>query len=196
MQPAAVQAATTPASASPSPSDATPATAIATPIATPAMPAAAPAIPVATPAAAVATPAANAPVASVTPAATAPEPVAPRIVVAQINLSKQRMEVIVDGQPRYSWPVSTARKGYRTPTGSYGVQRMHRRYYSRKYDNAPMPYSIFFNGGYAIHGTTDIRRLGRPASHGCVRLHPNNAAALFALVKEYGSANTRIIVTR
>ncbi|WP_425532001.1 L,D-transpeptidase [Ancylobacter koreensis] len=133
--------------------------------------------------------------AAITPAALAPEP-PPRNVVAQISLSKQRMEVIVDGQTRYSWPVSTARKGYRTPTGSYGVERMHRRYFSRKYDNAPMPYAIFFHRGWAIHGTGDLRRLGRPASHGCVRLHPNNAAALFALVKDYGRDNTRIVVTR
>lgn len=126
-----------------------------------------------------------------------PEPVViPRSIVAQINLSRQRMEVTVDGVPRYSWPISTARRGYRTPVGSYRPQRMYRRYFSRKYDNAPMPYSIFFNGGYAIHGTTDLKRLGRPASHGCVRLHPSNAATLFTLVKEYGAGNTRIIVTR
>lgn len=137
-------------------------------------------------------PPAATPVAALTPAAV----VIPRSVVAQINLSKQRMEVTVDGVPRYSWPISTARRGYRTPVGSYRPQRMYRRYFSRKYDNAPMPYSIFFNGGYAIHGTTDLKRLGRPASHGCVRLHPSNAATLFALVNDYGRANTRIVITR
>lgn len=137
-------------------------------------------------------PAAAAPVAALTPVPV----VIPRSIVAQINLSRQRMEVTVNGVPRYSWPISTARRGYRTPLGSYRPQRMYRRYFSRKYDNAPMPYSIFFNGGYAIHGTTDLKRLGRPASHGCVRLHPSNAATLFALVKEYGAGNTRIIVTR
>ena len=136
--------------------------------------------------------------AGVTPIALpAPEPVViPRSIVARINLSTQRMEVTVDGVPRYSWPISTARRGYRTPVGSYRPQRMYKRYFSRKYDNAPMPYSIFFNGGYAIHGTTDLKRLGRPASHGCVRLHPSNAATLFTLVREYGAGNTRIIVTR
>lgn len=137
-------------------------------------------------------PAAATPVAALTPV----QVVIPRSIVAQINLSRQRMEVTVNGVPRYSWPISTARRGYRTPLGSYRPQRMYRRYFSRKYDNAPMPYSIFFNGGYAIHGTTDLKRLGRPASHGCVRLHPSNAATLFALVKEYGAGNTRIIVTR
>jgi lipoprotein-anchoring transpeptidase ErfK/SrfK len=137
-------------------------------------------------------PATAAPVAALSPAPV----VIPRSIVARINLSRQRMEVTVDGVPRYSWPISTARRGYRTPVGSYRPQRMYRRYFSRKYDNAPMPYSIFFNGGYAIHGTTDLKRLGRPASHGCVRLHPSNAATLFALVRDYGPGNTRIIVAR
>jgi len=117
-------------------------------------------------------------------------------VVVHIDLSAQRMEVWVEGWRRHVWPVSTARKGYRTPVGTYRPQRMYKRYFSRKYDNAPMPHSIFFNGGYAIHGTTDLRRLGRPASHGCVRLHPGNAAALFALVGEFGAANTRIVISR
>ncbi|MGA0562528.1 L,D-transpeptidase [Ancylobacter sp. VNQ12] len=117
-------------------------------------------------------------------------------LVVHIDLSGQRMEVWVDGWRRYSWPISTARKGYRTPVGSFRPYRMHRRYFSRKYDNAPMPHAIFFTGGYAIHGTTDLRRLGRPASHGCVRLHPANAAALFALVNEAGRGNTQIVITR
>lgn len=123
-------------------------------------------------------------------------PTAPRNVTAHIDLSTQKMEVWVDGWRRYQWPVSTARRGYRTPVGTYRPYRMHRRYFSRKYDNAPMPYAIFFHKGYAIHGTQDLRRLGRPASHGCVRLHPENAATFFTLVSEVGRANTSIIVTR
>ena len=94
------------------------------------------------------------------------------------------------------WKVSTAGKGYRTPTGQYRPTRMHRMWYSRKYDNSPMPHSIFFRGGYAIHGTGSIKRLGTPASHGCVRLHPKNAARLFALVREAGARNTSIVITR
>ncbi|PZQ83372.1 MAG: hypothetical protein DI549_08480 [Ancylobacter novellus] len=117
-------------------------------------------------------------------------------LVAKVDLSTQQMEIWVDGWRQHSWPVSTARKGYRTPVGTYQPQRMHRRYFSRKYDNAPMPYAIFFNGGYAIHGTKDVKRLGRPASHGCVRLSPANAATLFTLVSEFGPANTRIVITR
>ena len=111
-----------------------------------------------------------------------------------VDISDQSMAVRVDGQLKHTFDVSTGRKGYTTPTGAYGVTRMYRKYHSKKYDGAPMPYSIFFHGGYAIHGTTDLKRLGRIASHGCVRLHPDNAKALFALVKEIGGENTRIWV--
>lgn len=117
-------------------------------------------------------------------------------VVARVNISAQRMDVWVDGYRQYSWPVSTARRGYRTPAGTFRPQRLYRRYFSRKYYNSPMPYSIFFHGGYAIHGTDDLNRLGRPASHGCIRLHPGHAARLFALVQTNGKNNTRIVITR
>ncbi|QRG09692.1 L,D-transpeptidase [Xanthobacter dioxanivorans] len=117
-------------------------------------------------------------------------------VVARIDLSSQRMTVSVNGMPQYSWPVSTARRGYVTPTGAYRPQRMYRTYFSRKYYNSPMPYSIFFRGGYAIHGSYEVSRLGAPASHGCVRLHPGNAATLYGLVQTYGAGNTVILVTR
>ena len=105
-------------------------------------------------------------------------------IVVTVDKSAQRLSVTVDGAPRYQWPVSTARIGYRTPNGSYKPQWLARKWFSRKYDWSPMPYSIFFNEGYAIHGSYEISHLGRPASHGCIRLHPANAAILFALVKE------------
>ena len=111
-----------------------------------------------------------------------------------VDISEQTMVVRVDGAEEYVFDVSTGKKGYTTPTGAYGVTRMHRKYHSKKYDGAPMPYSIFFHGGYAIHGTTDIKRLGKIASHGCVRLHPDNARTLFNLVKELGSENTHVWV--
>lgn len=117
-------------------------------------------------------------------------------IVARIDLSEQTMRVYVDGWPRYTWAVSTARRGYVTPTGTYRAQRMERVWFSRKYDMSPMPHSIFFKGGYAIHGTNYIKRLGTPASHGCVRLHPDNAAQLFALVRENGMTNTQIVVSQ
>ncbi len=117
-------------------------------------------------------------------------------VVARVSLSSQAMVVYVDGVPVYDWAVSTARRGFRTPTGSYRPTRMHRMWYSKKYDNAPMPYAIFFNGGYAVHATFDLKRLGRPASHGCVRLHPDNAAQFFAMATANGLGNTRIVIAQ
>ncbi|HSP51095.1 MAG TPA: L,D-transpeptidase [Pseudolabrys sp.] len=115
-------------------------------------------------------------------------------IVVTVDKSAQLLSVVVDGAPRYQWPVSTARIGYRTPNGSYRPQWLARKWFSRKYDWSPMPYSIFFNEGYAIHGSYEISHLGRPASHGCIRLHPQNAALLFALVKERLD-DTRIVVT-
>ncbi|MGA0530937.1 L,D-transpeptidase [Hansschlegelia sp. KR7-227] len=117
-------------------------------------------------------------------------------VVARISLSQQRVVVSVDGEPTYSWPISTARRGYVTPTGSFRPYRTARMWYSRKYDMSPMPYSVFFRGGYAIHGTGYLRSLGRPASHGCIRLHPKAAATFYNLVRTRGMANARIVITR
>jgi lipoprotein-anchoring transpeptidase ErfK/SrfK len=116
-------------------------------------------------------------------------------VEARIDIATQRMVVKVDGEVRHIWKVSTGRKGFSTPRGAYKPQRMHVSYFSRKYYNSPMPYSIFFRGGYAIHGTTAINRLGGPASHGCVRLATGNARALFQLVRQAGPGRTRIIIT-
>ena len=107
----------------------------------------------------------------------------PALAETNITISKshQMMQVDTD-EGTYQWPVSTARKGYYTPTGTftpYSLQPMH---YSKKYDNAPMPNSIFFSGGYAIHATPHVGNLGRPASHGCVRLSPANARTLYDIV--------------
>lgn len=116
-------------------------------------------------------------------------------LIARVDVSSQTMTVSKHGRVLYTWPVSTARKGYVTPRGQYKPTRMHKMWYSRKYDMSPMPYSIFFRGGYAIHGTNYVKQLGRPASHGCVRLHTANAARLYALVKEVGAGNAKIVVT-
>ncbi len=116
-------------------------------------------------------------------------------LVANIDVSSQTMTVSKYGQVLYRWSVSTARPGYFTPRGSYQPQWTARMWYSRKYDNSPMPYSVFFHGGFAIHGTGAVRNLGRPASHGCVRLHPATAATFYSMVKEVGFGNTRIVVT-
>jgi lipoprotein-anchoring transpeptidase ErfK/SrfK len=125
-------------------------------------------------------------------AATAP---AAAEVLITVDKSTQQMTVAVDGAERYAWPVSTGLAGG-PPNGTYRPERLERTWYSHLFGMAPMPHSIFFRGPYAIHGTTVISRLGHPASHGCVRLHPSNAAMLFALVKEQGPANTRIVISR
>ncbi|GEP07510.1 L,D-transpeptidase [Methylobacterium oxalidis] len=118
-------------------------------------------------------------------------------VAIKVDKSSQRMTVSVDGQQRYTWPVSTGASRYDTPNGSYRPFRMERTHFSREWDNAPMPHAIFFTAqGHAIHGTTHGRQLGRPASHGCVRLSLRNAATLFSLVEAQGLANTRVTIER
>ena len=121
----------------------------------------------------------------------------PALADIQINVDKtaQILTVSRDGKVLHTWPVSTGRTGRFTPAGDFRAFRMEKDHYSREFDDAPMPYSIFFHGPYAIHGTTAVKRLGSRASHGCVRLHPTNAATLFNLVKKHGMANTRIIVS-
>jgi L,D-transpeptidase catalytic domain len=116
-------------------------------------------------------------------------------VLISVNKSKQQMSVSVDGVPRYRFAVSTGRAGYGTPSGTYHPQRLAASWFSKLYYNSPMPHSIFFHGGYAIHGSYEINRLGGPASHGCIRLHPTNAAALFELVKNEGLGATTIVVS-
>lgn len=108
----------------------------------------------------------------------------------RVDLSSQTMQVSSSNGERYLWPVSTARKGFRTPRGTYGVQSMAKLHFSRKYQNSPMPHSIFFNGSYAIHGSSATRSLGRTASHGCIRLSPRNAATLYAMVEAEGARIT------
>lgn len=115
-------------------------------------------------------------------------------LVAKVDVSAQTMTVIYNGKVAYSWPVSTARKGKWTPRGTYSGQWLSRHHKSSLYNNAPMPYAIFFRGNYAIHGTNQIKRLGRPASAGCVRLHPEHAARLFSLTKQVGTQNLRVVI--
>jgi lipoprotein-anchoring transpeptidase ErfK/SrfK len=117
-------------------------------------------------------------------------------VVARVNLSTQTMTVLHDGFIAYEWKVSTARQGYVTPVGTYRPQRLAQMWYSKKYHHSPMPHSIFFHAGFAIHGTYETSHLGHPASHGCVRLQPANAAILYSMVQEAGPENTTIIVQR
>src|SRR5262245_5322334 len=113
-------------------------------------------------------------------------------IVVKVDKSTQRMSVIVDGEHRYTWAVSTG--VYGTPSGTFRPQSLSRYHRSTIYNNAPMPYSIFYDGNFAIHGTTHIAQLGGRASKGCIRLHPSNAAILFGLVQKEGVGNTRISI--
>lgn len=117
-------------------------------------------------------------------------------VLIKVDKSAQRMLVTVDGKDLHSWPVSTGLPRYSTPNGSYTPFRLEEDHYSKEWDDAPMPHSIFFTGrGHAIHGSDATKRLGSTASHGCIRLSRANAAVLFDLVREEGLKNTKIVVT-
>lgn len=127
--------------------------------------------------------------------AAAASPAAARILVA-IDKSAQQMTVARDGALLYRWPVSTGRPGRETPNGRFRAFRLERDHYSKEWDDAPMPHSIFFTEqGHAIHGSYEVGKIGTPASAGCVRLHPEHAARLFALVEESGVLDTAVVVT-
>jgi lipoprotein-anchoring transpeptidase ErfK/SrfK len=116
-------------------------------------------------------------------------------VLISIDKASQTMTVSLDGVQQYEWPVSTGLRGYTTPSGTYNARSMNKIWYSRQWDNAPMPHAVFFTkDGHAIHGTLEVKRLGKPASHGCVRLSPENAAALFALVERTGVENAQVVL--
>lgn len=117
-------------------------------------------------------------------------------IVAKVDISTQTMTVTHRGRVKYRWKVSTARAGKVTPSGAWSAKWLSRNHRSSRYNNAPMPYSIFYSGNYAVHGTNQISRLGRPASAGCIRLHPDNARVLFELARREGLKNTRIVVQR
>ena len=118
-------------------------------------------------------------------------------ILATVSVARQQMEVVVDNgtdRQTYTWTVSTARPGYATPRGTYQPTWLDIDHRSREYDDAPMPFAVFFSGGYAVHATEDVRHLGRPASHGCVRLAPQDAAQFYNLVAAYGRSNTQIVI--
>lgn len=127
-------------------------------------------------------------------AAEKPKPLPPSLV-AKVDLTRQRMEVIEHGASKFSWAISSGRQGYETPRGSFRAQWSAKMWYSQKYDLAPMPHAVFFHAnGSAIHATTSVGLLGQPASHGCVRLAPANAATFYALVQKHSLKATQIQV--
>jgi lipoprotein-anchoring transpeptidase ErfK/SrfK len=115
-------------------------------------------------------------------------------IIARVDKSSQTMTVYHHGEVIGRWKVSTARAGKVTPSGTWSAKSLSRYHRSSRYDNAPMPYSIFYSGHFAIHGTNQVKKLGRPASSGCIRLHPSNAAKLFRLVQSEGLRNMRVVV--
>ena len=132
---------------------------------------------------------------AVTPAAPA-KPLPPAITLTvNINLRTQRMTVSYGGKAMHTYAISSGARGFETPAGSFKPQWTAKLWHSRTYDNAPMPHAVFFNGGIATHATTSIGRLGSPASHGCIRLAPANAAQFYGLVARHGNVHTRITVT-
>ena len=132
-------------------------------------------------------------VAAVSSQASTKAKAAPEIEIV-VDISSQSMTVDVNGWPYGRWKVSTAREGYYTPRGSWRPFQLKEMHYSRKYDNSPMPHSIFFLGGYAIHATDYTKQLGKPASHGCIRLHPRHAERLYKLVQSHGMKATRVTI--
>ena len=117
-------------------------------------------------------------------------------VLINIDKTKQKMTVFLDGVEKYDWPVSTGRGGYSTPSGTYTATSMNEVWYSKEWDNSPMPHSIFFmKDGHAIHGSYEVKTLGKPVSHGCVRISPENATTLYALVEKNGLENTEVVLT-
>jgi lipoprotein-anchoring transpeptidase ErfK/SrfK len=116
-------------------------------------------------------------------------------ILINIDKSKQEMTVFLDGVERYNWPVSTGKAGYSTPSGTFTATSMNEVWYSKQWDNSPMPHSIFFmKDGHAIHGSYEVKTLGKPVSHGCVRISPQNAATLYDLVTKTGLQNTQVVL--
>jgi lipoprotein-anchoring transpeptidase ErfK/SrfK len=118
----------------------------------------------------------------------------PITLTLDVDLRAQRVSVIEGDATKFVWPISSGMQGYATQTGTFQPQWTARMWYSRQWDMAPMPHSVFFNRGTAFHATTATGMLGRRASHGCIRLHPANAAKLYGLVNKHGLASTKVIV--
>ena len=124
------------------------------------------------------------------------EELAGRHILAVVDISKQKMKVYRGKKLLHIWKVSTGKRGYSTPKGKYQPQYATKMHYSKQYNNAPMPYSVFFRNGYAVHGTKSISRLGRRASHGCVRLQRSHAKTFYTLIKQSGIKNAEIKIVR
>jgi lipoprotein-anchoring transpeptidase ErfK/SrfK len=118
----------------------------------------------------------------------------PTTLTASVDLAEQRMIVMENGEFRFSWPISSGARGYATPTGVFRPKWAARMWRSRQYGLAPMPHAVFINGGIAVHATYATGALGRPASHGCIRLSPSNAKTFYNLVHRHGMQQTEVSV--
>jgi hypothetical protein len=123
-----------------------------------------------------------------------PPPPPPTTLLLRADLGAQRLTVLENGKAKYTWLISSGRSGFATRTGTFRPQWASRMHYSRQYELAPMPHAVFFHRGTAFHGTSAVGMLGRPASHGCIRLAPGNAAQLFKLVHRHGYQHTKVVV--
>ena len=126
------------------------------------------------------------------PVGTASHP-SPEVEVT-VDISDQRLSLVVDGVQTGYYKISTGLGRHWTPTGSFPPKWLNRHHRSSIYNNAPMPYAVFFNGNIALHGTNHIRKLGRPASKGCVRMHPSDARKIFNLIHRRGRDKVQITV--
>jgi len=115
-------------------------------------------------------------------------------LIAKVDVSEQTMRVYRNSKQIHKWRVSTARKGKYTLRGQWRGKMLSKNHKSSLYNNAPMPYSIFYSGNFAIHGTNQTSRLGRPASAGCIRLDTGNARKLYAMTEAVGLRNLKVVV--
>lgn len=115
-------------------------------------------------------------------------------MTANIDLTSQTITIAENGVVQHTWAISSGTRSHATPRGTFRPQWTAKMWYSRKYDNAPMPHAVFIHGGVAIHATYATGMLGRPASHGCIRLHPKNAKTFYNLVQRHGLKNVRVTI--
>ncbi len=128
------------------------------------------------------------------PAKATPAPLPDPTMTVGIDLGAQLLTVSEHGVAKYTWPISSGTSEFPTPRGTFRPQWTAKMWYSRKYDNAPMPHAVFINGGVAVHATYHTGALGRPASHGCIRLSPSNAKTFYGLVHKHGLKATKVSV--
>lgn len=112
----------------------------------------------------------------------------------EVNLSKQRLIAWEGGRRVYSVPISSGKRSTPTRVGTFTIQSKHRtaRMRGRGYNVPNVPYTMYYSGGYAIHGAYWHNRFGTPVSHGCVNLPVGQARKLYS----FASHGTKVVVRR